>query len=67
MRCCVTPCGQTDVGSSQKTFLVFSRTSKRFVYCKYLKAITLLFYFILFYFIFTFQLEGEGGDSGKVM
>ena len=29
MRCCVTPCGQTDVGSSQKTFLAFSRASKR--------------------------------------
>ena len=29
MPCCVTPCGQTDVGSSQKTFLAFSRTSKR--------------------------------------
>ena len=29
MRCCVTPCGQTDVGSSQKIFLVFSRASKR--------------------------------------
>ena len=29
MRCCVTPCGQTDAGSSQKTFLGFSRTSKR--------------------------------------
>ena len=25
----VTPCGQTDVGSSQKTFLGFTRTSKR--------------------------------------
>ena len=24
----VTPCGQTDVGSSQNTFLAFSRTSK---------------------------------------
>ena len=29
MRCCVTPCGQTDVGSSEKTFLAFSRTFKR--------------------------------------
>ena len=29
MRSCVTPCGQTDVGSSQKTFLAFSLTSKR--------------------------------------
>ena len=29
MRCCVTPSGQTDVGSSQKTFRAFSRTSKR--------------------------------------
>ena len=29
MRCCVTPCGQTDVGSTQKPFLAFSRTSKR--------------------------------------
>ena len=29
MRCCVTPCGPTDVGSSQKTFLTFSGTSKR--------------------------------------
>ena len=30
MPCCVTPrpCGQTDAGSSQKTFLAFSRTSK---------------------------------------
>jgi len=28
MRCCVTHCGQTDLGSSQKTFLAFSRTSK---------------------------------------
>ena len=28
MQCCVTPCGQTDVGSSEKTFLAFSRTSK---------------------------------------
>ena len=26
MRRCVTPCGQTDVDSSQKTFLAFSRT-----------------------------------------
>ena len=24
MRCCVTPCGPTDVGSSQKTFLAFA-------------------------------------------
>ena len=30
LRCCVTlQCDQTDVGSSQKTFLAFSRTSKR--------------------------------------
>jgi len=28
MQCCVTPCGQTDLGSSQKTFLAFLRTSK---------------------------------------
>ena len=28
MRYCVTPGGQTDVGSSQKTFLAFSHTSK---------------------------------------
>ena len=29
MQHCVTPSSQTDVGSSQKTFLAFSRTSKR--------------------------------------
>ena len=28
MRCCVTLCGQTDVGSSQKTFPAFSHSSK---------------------------------------
>ena len=29
MLCKLRPCGQRDVGSSQKTFLAFSRTSKR--------------------------------------
>ena len=28
MRCCIKPYGQTDVGSSQKTFPAFSFTSK---------------------------------------
>ena len=29
MRCCITPCGETDLRSLQKTFLTFSGTSKR--------------------------------------
>ena len=29
MQCCVTPCGQTDLGLWQRTFLAFLRTSKR--------------------------------------
>ena len=47
MRCCVAPCGQTDVGSSQKAFLAFSRTFKRRHWSKlFTKEFFLLFGFI---------------------
>ena len=56
MGCCVTPCGKTDVGSSQTTFLAFSRTSK---HRHWSKLSTKEFFFLFFLTQRKILLSGE--------